>query len=241
MPDYVRTFNRYEFKYVFHQDMIPNLLGAMEQFVYPDPHCEEHRGYPICSVYFDSSDRALFWEKVEGTNFRRKVRIRRYGHDDHAYLEIKQRLGRTVQKRRVRWPLDRASRALTAKSSVAIFQDEDQEPVASEATYLSHQYGLQPCMSISYRRQAYFCHLESGQRITFDTNIRHDPHHLTIDEQRDSSQYLIGPNFTVMELKFNDRVPLWLCKITGRFNLRMIRLSKYCTAVDREYFQHSLT
>ena len=241
MPDYVRSFNRYEFKYLFPQDLIPDLLRAMGQFIYPDPHGGDERGYPICSVYCDSSDLALFWEKIEGTKFRRKVRFRRYGQDDHAYLEIKQRLDRTVQKRRVRWPLERATGALRATDGAELLQADDGEPVASEAMFLWRHYALRPCMAVSYRRNAYFCHLESGQRITFDTNIRYDPHRLEIERPAESGKYIIDPGLAVMELKFNDRVPLWLCKIIGRFDLRMVRLSKYCTAIDRQYFRHSLT
>ncbi len=241
MPDYVRSFNRYEFKYVFHQDRIADLLGAMNQFVYPDPHSGNDRGYRVCSVYFDSSEWSLFWEKIEGTKFRRKVRVRRYADDDRAYLEIKQRLDRTVQKRRVQWPLQHAAEVLGAGDSAEFLQGEQRDPVASEATFLQRHYGLQPCMAISYRRHAYFCHLESGQRITFDSDIRYDAHHLEIEQPTESGKYVLDPALVVMELKFNERVPLWLCKIIGRFDLRMVRLSKYCTAVDREYFQASLT
>jgi hypothetical protein len=241
MPDYVRSFNRYEFKYVFRQDRITDLLGAMNQFVYPDPHCGHERGYRVCSVYFDSAQRSLFWEKIEGTKFRRKIRVRRYADDDHAYLEIKQRLDRTVQKRRVRWPLQRAADVLGAGDGAEFGQDDERDAVASEATFLQRHYNLAPCMAISYRRLAYFCHLEAGQRITFDTDIRYDAHQLEIERPSEIGKHVLDPTLVVMELKFNDRVPLWLCKIIGRFDLRMVRLSKYCTAVDREYFQGSLT
>ena len=39
----------------------------------------------------------------------------------------------------------------------------------------------------------------------------------------------------MIEIKFNNRVPLWLTKLVREHRLDLQRLSKYCTAVDREY------
>lgn len=43
-----------------------------------DPHAGP-QGYPVWSVYYDSSDLRLYWEKIEGLKFRRKLWFRRYG------------------------------------------------------------------------------------------------------------------------------------------------------------------
>ena len=45
----------------------------------------------------------------------------------------------------------------------------------------------------------------------------------------------------MLEIKFDDRVPLWLTRMASRHGLQVVRLSKYCTAVDREFFGNRFT
>jgi hypothetical protein len=55
-------------------------------------------------------DLRFYWEKIEGLRFRRKLRIRHYGDrstiddDITVFVEIKQRVNRVTQKRRVALP-----------------------------------------------------------------------------------------------------------------------------------------
>ena len=49
-------------------------------------------------------------------------------------------------------------------------------------------------------------------------------------------KHLIEPHMAIMEIKFNHRVPLWLTKLVSRYELNIVRYSKYCAAVDRELF-----
>lgn len=66
-------------------------------------------GYGVWSLYYDSPPELRFyWEKIEGLKFRRKLRIRHYGDpvgvtDDSppVCVEIKQRVNRVTQKRRI--------------------------------------------------------------------------------------------------------------------------------------------
>ena len=52
---------------------------------------------------------------------------------------------------------------------------------------------------------------------------------------------MIDPRLLIMEIKYGDRVPLWLCKLVRRHRLQLVRLSKYCCAVDLAYFGHTVT
>src|SRR5699024_6183976 len=82
----------------------------MERDAYAGP-----RGYGVWSVYYDTSRLRFYFEKIEGLKFRRKLRIRRYGETGEAAdenspvsVEIKQRVNRVTQKRRVILPYERA-------------------------------------------------------------------------------------------------------------------------------------
>ena len=240
LSNYIRSFNRFELKYLVHRDMAREFIQSLSGFVYKDPHSKEDYGYPIYSLYCDSPGLALFWEKIEGFKYRRKVRFRRYGDDPDVFLEIKQRVDRTLQKRRVRWPINQVVQKFCSGNSIND-HEHNSDPVSAEIVFLWNHYGLEPRMAIYYRRQAFFAVFESDLRITFDHRVQYNAIDLDIVHPFSTGKYLIQPEQVIMEVKFNERVPLWLCKTISRFGLQLIRLSKYCTAVDREYFHRELT
>ncbi|MDH3444733.1 MAG: polyphosphate polymerase domain-containing protein [Deltaproteobacteria bacterium] len=240
MTDSIRSINRFELKYIVRRDVADKFIRSLDGYVYTDPNCNDEGGYPIYSLYCDSPGLSLFWEKIEGIKYRRKVRIRRYGNFQDAFLEIKQRVDRTLQKRRVKWPLDQAAETFCSGHELDGFVQK-YDPVSAEIFFLWNYYGLMPRMAISYRRRAFFAVFETDLRITFDTRVQYHSQDLDILSPFQSGKYVIEPELVIIEIKFNERVPLWLCKIIAKFGLQHIRLSKYCTAVDREFFQGTLT
>jgi SPX domain protein involved in polyphosphate accumulation len=240
LPNVIRSFNRFEIKYLAHRDLANKFIRSLDGYVYADPNSNGEGGYPIYSLYCDSASLALFWEKIEGLKYRRTVRFRRYGNGRDVFLEIKQRVDRTTQKRRVRWPLDRVVQTFCSGNGVN-GHEEKMDPISAEVLFLWSHYGLEPRMAISYRRQAFFAVYESDLRITFDTRVQYNPCDLDIERPFETGKYVIEPETVIVEVKFNERVPLWLCKIISKSGLQLVRLSKYCTAVDREYFHRDLT
>jgi hypothetical protein len=237
---HVRSINRFELKYLISHAVVPEFIHSLDGFVYADPNCNGEGGYPIYSVYCDSPGLSLFWEKIEGVRFRRKVRFRRYGDSPDVFLEIKQRVGRTLQKRRMRWPLEEVAQTLCT-GRIAEEGNPGRDPVVREVMFLWRHYNLRPYMAISYGRRAFFSVFESDLRITFDIRVQYHPRDFDIARPFEVGKYVVDPEQAIMEIKFSDRVPRWLCKLVCRYGLRHIRMSKYCTAVDREYFQGRLT
>jgi len=236
----IRSFNRFESKYLIHRNVAREFIRSLDGYIYSDPNSKESDGYPIYSLYCDSPGLALFWEKIEGLKYRRKVRFRRYGNDRDVFLEIKQRVDPTTQKRRVRWPLDRVVQTFCSGNGLN-GHEQEADPVSAEIFFLWQHYGLEPRMAITYRRQAFFAVFESDLRITIDSRVQYDAVNLDLSMPIETGKCLVEPEQVVVEVKFNERVPLWLCKAIGKFGLRLVRLSKYCTAVDREFFHRELT
>ena len=240
MPTYTATKNRFEVKYLVATRALGELTGALGEYVVPDPHAGGEQGYSVFSIYWDSPDFRLFWEKIEGLKSRRKFRLRRYVGSDDVYLEIKHRHDRTLEKRRATWPVERAVRAF-GDGRQFDWEAVGDDPVGTEAVLMAQGLRLTPRVGILYRRRAMFGAFDPELRVTFDSRIHYRTSGLDIAHPFDTGKYALDPRVTVMEIKYNHRAPIWLTKMIRRYELRIVRMSKYCTAVDREYFRGQLT
>lgn len=235
VADTHQTLNRYEIKYLVDTRRIPDLLRDVAPYTFLDPHSAEW-GYPIHSVYWDTSDFQLFWEKIEGLKVRRKLRFRRYGDSPDVFMEIKQRVDRTLQKRRIRLPLAAALDDFARSGRGLDWDGVAGDEVGAEAALMIERDRLRPRMAISYRRRALFGAFDPELRITFDGRIRYHPTDFGLEHPFAEGVDVLDPRVSVLEIKFDHRVPTWLTKTVRRHGLGMVRMSKYCSAVDRHYF-----
>lgn len=234
-PTYRQHFNRFELKYVLHHTEVRRFLDTVASYLQPDAFTRDNACYKLASLYYDSDTLHCFWEKLDGIKFRRKLRIRQYaGETEHAYLEIKQRLDRTVDKRRARGS---RQALLTAMTAGPTSQNIANDPITSEARYLVNARQLQPKIIVSYHREAYFGAIDLGLRITIDKNIRCQLFEGDFDAEMRFGRFCLSPLRCVLEIKYDSRIPLWLCKALNFHNLQTQRVSKYCLAVDRLIFK----
>ncbi len=227
----IREFNRYEQKYVMPISSAWRFRDALQPYMAADEHAGSENCYYINSLYFDSADLHCYWEKLDGLKFRRKVRMRSYGRgsSENCFLEIKQRIDKTVQKRRTKVATGDALNWLSqgAKSY------DSKDPVCSEVEYLRLRYELKPALYIGYRREAYVGRYDPSLRITFDTDLvgkswTHEDGGLL----RWGNTSVLPVDYAVLEIKFDNYVPLWVCELVGRHEIETCRMSKYCSAVD---------
>lgn len=122
-PSKMHAFNRYEIKYLVDVAAAEALREEIEQRLDRDRHSGD-AGYGIWSTYYDTRQLRFYWEKIEGLKFRRKLRVRHYGDrfsvadDTPVFIEIKQRVNRVTQKRRVRLPYRDALRLCDGRRMV---------------------------------------------------------------------------------------------------------------------------
>jgi hypothetical protein len=237
----VRASNRFEQKFLVPVKQIPALRAAMEGYVTTDRNAVSEFGYSVYSVYWDSPSLRFFWEKIDGEKIRRKLRFRTYGSSADVFIEIKQRIDRTVQKRRLVWPLERVTDSFGSEGVGEIDDDYAQHPLILEVLDLCHRYVLRPTVAVSYQRLAHFGIYEPDLRLTFDTRVQYSGLELDIAEPFETGRYVVDPRLSILEVKYSHHVPLWLMRLLTRFELTPVRISKYCTAVDRFRFggQHT--
>jgi SPX domain protein involved in polyphosphate accumulation len=230
----IRRFNRFELKYVLPLGRCARIIDELEHHLPLDRHGGE-RGYPIVSLYYDSPQLDCFWAKIEGVRFRRKVRLRVYPGDDitrvtHGLLEIKQRINKTVQKRRLELPLERAERLCAGELSCEGLDPMDTQ-VANEVTFMSRTLRLQPSAVTAYRRLAFEGEQENtGVRVTFDTHVASRLHALTVTAPA-RNRLILPTDHCIMEVKADERVPEWITSLLARHDCQLSRISKYCAGV----------
>jgi SPX domain protein involved in polyphosphate accumulation len=229
------AINRFEVKYFVATKAVPSMLEELSPYTKLDPHGDPQQGYPIFSIYWDTARLAFFWEKVEGISQRRKLRFRRYGDAGHVQIEVKQRDDRTLQKRRLKWPVGRALQVFGAGRGVdwAALGDD---PVAIEVAHMIDRLSLRPTMGVGYRRRALFGAFDPEVRVTFDSRLLYRPAPVDLARPFKTGSYVLDPRITVLEIKYDNRVPRWLTKFVSRHGLKIVRMSKYCSAVDRHHF-----
>lgn len=233
----IRNFNRFELKYLITLRQAENLRSSISDYLLPDEHGNGNGHYSLSSLYFDSPDHSCYWEKMDGVRFRRKLRIRHYETQEQindntpVFVEIKQRYDRITQKRRVTLSYQQALLLCNQRQLPDHITSVD-KPVIHEIGGFIWQYNLQPVSIVRYQRQAFVgSDFDIGLRITFDTQMSSQTRQLDLLEEPEVNP-MFSPDQVIMEIKVNERIPYWLTEMVANFNLRMVRVSKYCRSID---------
>jgi len=233
----IRRFNRFELKYIITLKQAELFKKALRIYLLPDEHGNSNGRYILTSLYYDSPDMRCYWEKVDGIKFRRKLRIRRYVTDEllmndtPVFVEIKQRLDRVTQKRRIVLPYRDAIHLCNDRQFPEDYSPND-EAALNEIYAFLWQYNLRPVSIVQYERQALIgTDYDIGLRVTFDTSLQYQSRNLLLHEEP-STLPMLPPDRVVMEIKVNERIPYWLTEMIAAHNLNMTRISKYCRSIE---------
>ncbi len=243
LPPKIRLSDRFELKYLLNRTQTEAITEELSRYMVRDERGDEFGRYLITSVYFDTADYQAYWDKVEGHRFRRKVRVRVYGReqvtpDTPCFAEIKQRINKTLQKKRVILPYTQAV-ALCGSGEEIKADNEADQAVIDEILYLYHTLQLQPACVVSYHRLAFEgSAIEPGLRVTFDTQLKCRVHDLSLLSQGYAeNQYFLPPQQSVLEVKVNQRTPYWLTELINKHACAFRRISKYCLALEKAKFR----
>ena len=237
----IKEYSRYELKYLLTGEQCRQMIDVMSAYLEPDTYGDDEGRYSITSLYYDTVDYKAYWDKIEGHRFRRKVRVRVYGNQvvtpaTNCFVEIKQRINKTLQKKRVILPYSSAEALCGAGEEVQTDNGSELDrAVIQEVQYLQNTLQLQPACVVSYDRLAIEgSEYDPGLRVTFDSNLKGRVHDLTLLSQSYAeNHFFLEPEQCVMEIKVNYRVPYWLTELIGRYRCTLRRVSKYCTALEQ--------
>ncbi|WP_405724547.1 polyphosphate polymerase domain-containing protein [Streptomyces sp. NBC_00028] len=232
----LHAFNRFELKYLVPVEQAAEIRDELAERMDSDLHSPVG-GYGVWSLYYDSPQLRFYWEKIEGLKFRRKLRIRHYGNldgvtdDSMVCVEIKQRVNRVTQKRRIMLPYGVARQLCDDRELVE--HSPKERAFIHEVLELVIRLNLKPTAITGYQREAFVGRdADTGLRVTFDRRIRGRDRDFHFGTPTPENRFTIPPHLSVMEIKVNERTPHWITDLAARRNLNLIRVSKYVQSIE---------
>jgi hypothetical protein len=100
--------------------------------------------------------------------------------------------------------------------------------VLKELKYAFDIYDALPMVYIAYKRRAFFGADNPDLRITFDKEIVTRREDVGL-ENGVFGNMLLPDNYMIMEIKYTNRMPLWLIQILREYDIKKQSFSKYGT------------
>ena len=169
----------------------------------------EDGSYLIKSLYFDDRDSSSYYEKMDGVVYRKKYRIRMYNDvDTFIRLEKKMKHNNFTAKEQMLISKDIYSKILNGKI------DEIENPDGLLLEFITNykNKGLVPSVIVEYHRTA-FTYPISDVRITFDSNIQSSLYNYDLFNTSYPRYIVDEPGKQVLEVKFNEILPLHIANI----------------------------
>ncbi|MFF1321750.1 polyphosphate polymerase domain-containing protein [Streptomyces chartreusis] len=236
MASRLHAFNRFELKYLVPVEQAAEIRDELAERMDRDLNSPVG-GYGVWSLYYDTPQLRFYWEKIEGLKFRRKLRIRHYGNPDGVTdespvcVEIKQRVNRVTQKRRITLPYGGARQLCDGREMIE--HSPKESAFIQEVLELVVRLNLQPTAITGYQREALVGrNADTGLRVTFDRRIRGRDRDFHFGTPNPENRFTIPPHLSVMEIKVNERTPYWITDLAARRNLNLIRVSKYVQSIE---------
>lgn len=198
---------------------------------------DEHNGtdgYIIRSLYFDSVYDDDFFEKLDGVETRRKIRLRVYDpRHDFAMLEMKQKQGAAQKKRSLRVSKADAVELIGGRYDVLLKYEED---FAKECYGIMQYKCYRPKTVVQYNRKAYVAK-ENKIRITFDNNIVATETNFDIFSEKLVMYPVLDKFNVVLEVKFNGFLLDYIRQFINSINKSELSVSKYALARQQSYME----
>lgn len=222
---------REEKKFLLSVDEFIALSHKVGQVMLSDPHNGTH-GYTIRSLYFDTVYDGDYFEKLDGIELRRKIRLRIYDPAaNFAMLEMKQKQGPNQMKRSLRVSREDAIELTKGNYSCLLKYDE---PFAAECYGLMNYRCYRPKTIVEYNRKAFIAK-ENKIRITFDNNIVSTESSFELFDPHLNMNPVLDKYDVVLEVKFNGFLLGYIRELINPADRSELSVSKYVLARQNGY------
>lgn len=221
---------RTEQKYRLTKEQMSRMAFLVSQVLKADEH-SRNGSYIVRSLYFDTLDNRDYFEKLDGCDCRRKIRLRIYSPDARwAKLELKEKQGDFQRKR---------SLLLTREQAQEVCHGNYQALAEMDSEFAQELYGrmcqflYRPVCLTEYDRKAYTASV-NDIRVTFDEALRTTQSELDLFQEKVQWIPLETSGTGTMEVKFNRFLLSYVKQLVSLPSCMKTSSSKYCVA--RNFF-----
>lgn len=227
VSDPTLVMKRFELKYIISPEQEASFRKALEGHMQID----KFGLTSIASLYYDTPDYRLINRSIEKPEFKEKIRLRSYGlatKDSPVFLELKRKAYGIVYKRRVQSTIPLVEKFFSGEGDICAGGQ-----INREITYFRDYYGgLAPSCLIIYDRTAYF-EPDGDLRLTIDNDPRYRTSELDLTVSMDGTS-LLPSGYSILEIKVQDAIPLWLSAILDKEKIYKNSFSKYGEAYRQQ-------
>ena len=223
----VVVMKRYEMKYILSGSQTEYFKKAVEGHMKID----KFGLTSIASLYYDTPNYRLIRTSIEKPPFKEKIRLRSYGiatEQSPVFLELKRKAYGIVYKRRVQSTIPLVDKFFRGVGDICAGGQINREIT----TFRDYYENLAPACLIIYDRIAYF-QPDGDLRLTIDHNPRYRYDDLDLMTSMDGNS-LLPQGSTILEVKVQQAVPLWLSEILTKGKIYKGSFSKYGEAYKQQ-------
>ena len=227
MAEPIVVMKRYELKYLLDAEQTAFLMKRLEGHMQLD----QYGRTSIASLYYDTPSYQLIRTSVEKPPFKEKIRLRSYGLatlESPVYLELKRKTEGIVYNRRVQSTIPLVEKFFAGSGDICAGGQ-----INREITYFRDYYKeLVPTCLIIYDRTAYF-QPDGDLRLTIDQSPRYRTKELNLTTSMEGT-LLLPEGWTILEIKVQEAMPLWLTAILSDLKIYKASFSKYGEAYRQQ-------
>lgn len=229
---------RFELKYLVNKEVALAMRDFVRSYLAPDEFTARSPSlsYPNHSLYLDSSDLRLYWDVVNGNKNRYKLRLRYYDDDPAApvFFEIKRRSDSAIWKERGAVRREAVASLLAGQFPEPrhlVSNHPKQLAALRRFSRLMQDSGATLKTHVCYQREAWRSPADNAVRVTFDRDVRINPHFEPVITTKMENPVLPWGPQVILELKFTTRFPNWFFEMVRLFNVAQCGVAKYAEGV----------
>jgi hypothetical protein len=221
------VMKRYEMKYIMSPEQTEYFKKSVEGYMKID----KFGLTSIASLYYDTPNYRLIRTSIEKPPFKEKIRLRSYGiatESSPVFLELKRKAYGIVYKRRVQSTIPLVDKFFYGEGDICAGGQINREIT----TFRDYYHTLVPACLIIYDRIAYY-QPDGDLRLTIDHNPRYRYEDLNLTTSMEGNS-LLKEGYTILEVKVQQSVPLWLSHILTKGRIYKGSFSKYGEAYRQQ-------
>lgn len=229
------NIKRVEEKYPLSFLQSSKIYSALSAMLLPDKY-NNPDSYMIRSVYFDDYSETAYYDKINGVDYRIKLRLRIYPPNyENVKLELKEKKGGVQQKHTLLINRHDAEALIHKEYDIAL-ENKNIKKILLENSIPIHS--MRPVVMNQYRRSA-FMHAMNNTRITIDREILSSETDFDLFADHPALFPAMDYYESLLEVKYDHFLLQWISDLFHSYGLNREAYSKY--VFSRRLFENFIS